>query len=298
MDLARGSSGEGDGASGAGVGGKPRVKPPSQVQCPNCGHWKHPRSLSCKEPGCGCDCAKHQRGIRKKRQFAQIASSDGQWDGTVQRRLIHQVTLLPVSAHRSSRLPTKQQRRIPPNTTLPLDSPVFIPYSSPHSQIKFASELMAKSGVVYGLWTAYKDRDGKVKTSSWGSESWVEKELCGKSGIVDVLWRTKATHFLAGDDHPLVGVDAYAPVNDALERYGLSHLAKTFKKNRVDAAAFVNLDEDALARLGVDAVGDRAKLLDAARRMASAAASAGTRGGGGQGGTDDGDDPLGGFPSE
>ena len=115
---------------------------------------------------------------------------------------------------------------------------------------------------------------------------------------MDVLWRTKATHFLAGDDHPLAGVDAYAPVNDALERYGLSHLAKTFKKNRVDAAAFVNLDEDALARLGVDAVGDRAKLLDAARRMASAAASAGTRGGGGQGGTDDGDDPLGGFPSE
>ena len=157
---------------------------------------------------------------------------------------------------------------------------------------------MAKSGVVYGLWTAYKDRDGKVKTSSWGSESWVEKELCGKSGIVDVLWRTKATHFLAGDDHPLAGVDAYAPVNDALERYGLTHLAKTFKKNRVDAAAFVNLDEDALSRLGVDAVGDRAKLLDAARRMASAAASAGTRGGGGQGGTDDGDDPLGGFPSE
>lgn len=157
---------------------------------------------------------------------------------------------------------------------------------------------MAKSGVVYGLWTAYKDRDGKVKTLSWGSEPWVEKELCGKSGIVDVLWRTKATHFLAGDDHPLAGVDAYAPVNDALERYGLSHLAKTFKKNRVDAAAFVNLDEDALARLGVDAVGDRAKLLDAARRMASAAASAGTRGGGGQGGTDDGDDPLGGFPSE
>lgn len=157
---------------------------------------------------------------------------------------------------------------------------------------------MAKSGVVYGLWTAYKDRDGKVKTSSWGSEPWVEKELCGKSGIVDVLWRTKATHFLAGDDHPLAGVDAYAPVNDALERYGLTHLAKTFKKNRVDAAAFVNLDDDALARLGVDAVGDRAKLLDAARRMASAAASAGTRGGGGQGGTEDGDDPLGEFPSE
>ena len=137
---------------------------------------------------------------------------------------------------------------------------------------------MAKSGVVYGLWTAYKDRDGKVKTLSWGSEPWVEKELCGKSGIVDVLWRTKATHFLAGDDHPVEGVDTYAPVNDALERYGLSHLAKTFKKNRVDAAAFANLDDDMLVRLGVDAVGDRAKLLDAARRMA-AASSAGTRGG-------------------
>ena len=298
MDLARGSSGEGDGASGAGVGGKPRVKPPSQVQCPNCGHWKHPRSLSCKEPGCGCDCAKHQRGIRKKRQFAQIASSDGQWDGTVQRRLIHQVndpppgfgtSILEITRETTTTNPAEHD---PPPRLTRAHSP------SPRSQIKFASELMAKSGVVYGLWTAYKDRDGKVKTSSWGSESWVEKELCGKSGIVDVLWRTKATHFLAGDDHPLVGVDAYAPVNDALERYGLSHLAKTFKKNRVDAAAFVNLDEDALARLGVDAVGDRAKLLDAARRMASAAASAGTRGGGGQGGTDDGDDPLGGFPSE
>ena len=127
MDLlATASIGEGEGG-GAGSGGKPHVKPPSQVRCPNCGHWKHPRSLSCKEPGCGCDCAKHQRGIRKKRQFAQIASSDGQWDGTVQRRLIHQVTLHPDSAHRSSRLPTKQQRRIPPNTTLPLDSPAFIP---------------------------------------------------------------------------------------------------------------------------------------------------------------------------
>ena len=50
----------------------------------------------------------------------------------------------------------------------PLDSPV-LHSPSPRSQIKFASELMAKSGVVYGLWTAYKDRDGKVKTSSWGS---------------------------------------------------------------------------------------------------------------------------------
>ena len=38
-----------------------------------------------------------------------------------------------------------------------------------------------------------------------GFRTGVEKELCGKSGIVDVLWRTKATHFLAGDDHPLVG---------------------------------------------------------------------------------------------
>ena len=301
LDVARGSSGEGDGAIVAGSGGKPRVKPPSQVRCPNCGHWKHPRSLSCKEPGCGCSCAKHQQGIRKKRQFAQIASSDGQWDGTVQRRLVHQVTLLPDSTHRP-RLPTKQQRRI-----LPRPSPSTHPRSPSRAQIKFASELMAKSGVVYGLWTAYKDRDGKVKTLSWGSEPWVEKELCGKSGIVDVLWRTKATHFLAGDVDPIVGVDAHAPVNDALARYGLSHLAKTFKTNRVDAAAFVTLDDDALLRLGVDAVGDRAKLLDAARRMASATASAGTRGGGwndgagdagGQGATEDGDDPLGGLSSE
>ena len=260
LDVARGSSGEGDGAIVAGSGGKPRVKPPSQVRCPNCGHWKHPRSLSCKEPGCGCSCAKHQQGIRKKRQFAQIASSDGQWDGTVQRRLVHQVTLLPDSTHRP-RLPTKQQRRIPPRP-----SPSTHPRSPSRAQIKFASELMAKSGVVYGPWTAYKDRDGKVKTLSWGSEPWVEKELCGKSGVVDVLWRTKATHFLAGDVDPIVGVDAHAPVNDALARYGLSHLAKTFKKNRVDAAAFVALDDDALVRLGVDAVGDRAKLLDAARR--------------------------------
>ena len=113
LDVARGSSGEGDGAIVAGSGGKPRVKPPSQVRCPNCGHWKHPRSLSCKEPGCGCSCAKHQQGIRKKRQFAQIASSDGQWDGTVQRRLVHQVTLLPDSTHRP-RLPTKQQRTTNP----------------------------------------------------------------------------------------------------------------------------------------------------------------------------------------
>ena len=156
LDVARGSSGEGDGAIVAGSGGKPRVKPPSQVRCPNCGHWKHPRSLSCKEPGCGCSCAKHQQGIRKKRQFAQIASSDGQWDGTVQRRLVHQVTLLPDSTHRP-RLPTKQQRRIPPRP-----SPSTHPRSPSRAQIKFASELMAKSGVVYGLWTAYKDRDGKV----------------------------------------------------------------------------------------------------------------------------------------
>ena len=118
LDVARGSSGEGDGAIVAGSGGKPRVKPPSQVRCPNCGHWKHPRSLSCKEPGCGCSCAKHQQGIRKKRQFAQIASSDGQWDGTVQRRLVHQVTLLPDSTHRP-RLPTKQQRTTNPAATLP-----------------------------------------------------------------------------------------------------------------------------------------------------------------------------------
>ena len=51
-------------------------------------------------------------------------------------------------------------------------------------------------------------------------------------------------------------------------------------------------------------MGDRAKLLDAARRMAAVGADVGRwndggeGGAGGRGGTDDGDDPLGGFPSE
>jgi hypothetical protein len=81
--------GEGGGASRP----KPRAAPPSKIQCPRCNHWKHPRASTCKETGCDCECSKHQQGIKKKRQFAQITARDGLWDASVQRRLIHQVRL-------------------------------------------------------------------------------------------------------------------------------------------------------------------------------------------------------------
>ena len=82
--------GEGGGASRP----KPRAAPPSKIQCPRCNHWKHPRASTCKETGCDCECSKHQQGIKKKRQFAQITARDGLWDASVQRRLIHQVGAL------------------------------------------------------------------------------------------------------------------------------------------------------------------------------------------------------------
>jgi len=81
--------GEGGGASRP----KPRAAPPSKIQCPRCNHWKHPRASTCKQTGCDCECSKHQQGIKKKRQFAQITARDGLWDASVQRRLIHQVRL-------------------------------------------------------------------------------------------------------------------------------------------------------------------------------------------------------------
>ena len=100
---------------------------------------------------------------------------------------------------------------------------------------------MSKSKVVYGIWTAYVDQTGLVKTAAWGSEPWVTQELCGKKGVVDLLWKTKATHFLGV---PESGVDVYEPVTGTLHKYGLAHLTDVFTKNRVDAAAFTRLTED------------------------------------------------------
>tara|TARA_B110000008_G_scaffold169462_1_gene169262 strand:+ start:1290 stop:1637 length:348 start_codon:yes stop_codon:yes gene_type:complete len=100
---------------------------------------------------------------------------------------------------------------------------------------------MSKSKVVYGIWTAYVDQTGTVKTAAWGSEPWVTQELCGKKGVVDLLWKTKATHFLGV---PESGVDVYEPVTGTLHKYGLAHLTDVFMKNRVDAAAFTRLTED------------------------------------------------------
>jgi hypothetical protein len=59
--------------------------------------------------------------------------------------------------------------------------------------------------------------------------------------VVDLLWKTKATHFLGV---PESGVDVYEPVTGTLHKYGLAHLTETFTKNRVDAAAFTRLTED------------------------------------------------------
>ena len=70
--------------------GKKRA-PPSSIQCPNCGHWKHPRASKCKENGCQCDCVNYQRGIKKKRQRAAIDAADGEWHSATHRRVIHQV---------------------------------------------------------------------------------------------------------------------------------------------------------------------------------------------------------------
>ena len=49
--------------------------PPTEIQCANCTHWKHPRASKCKEEGCQCDCVNYQRGIKKKRQRAAIEAA-------------------------------------------------------------------------------------------------------------------------------------------------------------------------------------------------------------------------------
>ena len=65
--------------------------PPTEIQCANCTHWKHPRASKCKEEGCQCDCVNYQRGIKKKRQRAAIEAADGEWHSATHRRVIHQV---------------------------------------------------------------------------------------------------------------------------------------------------------------------------------------------------------------
>lgn len=63
------------------------------------------------------------------------------------------------------------------------------------------------------------------------------------------------------------GVGDYEPVMEALRRYGLAHFGAQFRADGVDAAAFRSLGEAHLTRLGITSVGDRIKVLEAAREM-------------------------------
>jgi len=67
----------------------------------------------------------------------------------------------------------------------------------------------------------------------------------------------------------------------ALKRYNLAHLAERFRENNVDAVAFRGITEAMLEAMGVAALGDRIKLLEAAREMGDELARMAVAGAGG-----------------
>jgi hypothetical protein len=170
-------------------------------------------------------------------------------------------------------------------------------------QAKFAADCMQKSKAVYAVWVAYQNHaTGAVHTDMWGSAPWVEKELGGKVGIVDIIWKAKAAQHLTTAAATVDGLGEYEPVMAALGKYGLEHLRGVFRDNKIDAVAFRHITENMLANMGVEQLGDRIKLLNAAREVGEEMAAAegrargegaprtlalahgGSRGGGGGGG--------------
>lgn len=230
------------------AGASSAKQPPREILCEACGHWKHPRAARCREAGandCRCECLKHQAGVRKKRQRDAVASSEGTWNFAQHRRVIHQA--------------------------------------------KFAAECMSRCRAVYAVLVAHRLESGGIASELWGSAPWVENELAGQTGALELIWKGKAAQHLSRPRNE--GVGEYDVVFESLRRDGLGHLCETFRANGVDDAAFRALGGEEqtaadkhLRDMGVEGVGERVKILDAARRertpeRGGAAPEATTRGG-------------------
>jgi hypothetical protein len=181
--------------------------------------------------------------VRKKRQRDAVASSEGTWNFAQHRRVIHQA--------------------------------------------KFAAECMSRCRAVYAVLVAHRLESGGIASELWGSAPWVENELAGQTGALELIWKGKAAQHLSRPRNE--GVGEYDVIFESLRRDGLGHLCETFRANGVDDAAFRALGGEEqtaadkhLREMGVEGVGERVKILDAARRERTERAGAppeATRGG-------------------
>ena len=60
-------------------------------------------------------------------------------------------------------------------------------------QAKFAAECMSKSRAVYAVLVAHRTPSGVVASDVWGSEPWVENELAGKTGALEIIFKARAS---------------------------------------------------------------------------------------------------------
>ena len=60
-------------------------------------------------------------------------------------------------------------------------------------QAKFAAECMSKSRAVYAVLVAHRTPSGAVTSDVWGSEPWVENELAGKTGALEIIFKARAS---------------------------------------------------------------------------------------------------------
>lgn len=225
-------------------GGVKRV-PPTEISCDACGHQKHPRSLKCKEPGCQCECLKQHVGVKRKRKAESMAKgmdeagteTHGGWRMATHKKVVHQAS--------------------------------------------FAAGCMFKSRAVYAVLCArFCENQNAVVTETWGSEPWVAGELLGKTGVLEILFRQHASRHIGSE--PLDGLGDYDKVLEVLRQVGLGALFEQFISAKFDAASFVALGkldsafaDVTLRTLGVNAAGDRLKLIGMAKRYGE-----GTPGGG------------------
>ena len=223
-------------------GGVKRV-PPTEIKCDACGHTKHPRSRKCSAPGCACECLKMHVGVKRKRVRAaadaaqvrvdEVGAPGGAWHPAQHRRVVHQAA--------------------------------------------FAAEAMHESRAVYAVLVARRcERTGAIVSETWGSEPWVAGELGGTTGVLEIVFRGHAARHISAA--PTRGLGDFEPVTESLRACGLASLAEKMRSANFDAAAFRALGaecasnaafaESALERLGVATVGDRLKLMAAARAFA------------------------------
>ena len=225
-------------------GGAKRV-PPREIVCDACGHAKHPRAKRCAVPGCACECLKMHVGLKRKRARAAADAIEmhpdadgapgGSWHPSQHRRVVHQAA--------------------------------------------FAAEAMSKSRAVYAVLVARRcERTGAVVSETWGSEPWVAGELGGTTGVLEIVFRGHAARHIGAP--PTRGLGDFEPVTESLRACGLASLADRMRDANFDAAAFRALGtecaanaafaEGVLERMGVATVGDRLKLMAAARAFAEA----------------------------